>query len=199
MPDLAFLEKILYTEGMNNEFRPLEPVPVEDPPSDDPPVKRYPFRFSAAILALLIAGIALSIAGFGLTAWQFTGFLRGGDLSSVYEWLKYLILFFVSLMLLVLLASMLVRSEYVLTPQSLTIRFGLIRSRYPLKTIYSVHLFRGANKLAVYFDDFKTKYMVIVVKDIWYTDFIRSLIERNPRIGLSFSTAEEEEEFKKKK
>ena len=41
--------------------------------------------------------------------------------------------------------------------------------------------------------------MVIVIKDAYYDDFVRELIERNERIGFSFSTAEEENEFKKKK
>ena len=65
--------------------------------------------------------------------------------------------------------------------------------------MYSVHLFRGSNKLAVYFDDFKTKYVVIVVKEKWYDDFIKTLTARNERIAFSFSTAEEEEEVKRKK
>ena len=104
-----------------------------------------------------------------------------------------------SIALAVIIVAMLVRSEYVLTDKKLTLVFGLIRFGYELEKIRSVHLFKGANKLAVYFDDEKTRYMVIVIKDAYYDDFVRELIERNERIGFSFSTAEEENEFKKKK
>ena len=86
-----------------------------------------------------------------------------------------------------------------ITEKQLILQFGFIKQKYELKSIYSVHLFKGLNKLAVYFDDFKTKYTVVVVKDTWYDEFVKTLIERNPKIGFSFSTPEEEEEYKKKK
>lgn len=161
-------------------------------------VKKYPFRFSAAMLALFVAALALCAVGFGLTTWRFLRFLGDGA-DSVYTWIQYVILYFVSVALAVLIIAMLIRSQYVVTEKQLILQFGFIRTRYELKSIYSVHLFQGANKLAVYFDDFKTKYTVIVVKEIWYDDFIRTLTERRPSIGFSFSSAEEEEEFKNKK
>jgi len=79
------------------------------------------------------------------------------------------------------------------------IGFGFLRSRYPISSIASVHLFKGANKLAVYFENEKSKYMVIVIKDTLYETFAKDLISRGDRIAFSFSTAEEEEEIKKKK
>ena len=62
-----------------------------------------------------------------------------------------------------------------------------------------MHLFKGANKLVVYFEDAKSKYMAIVIKDTLYETFVKDLLSRSERIAFSFSTAEEEEEFKKKK
>lgn len=166
-------------------------------PKTEFPVKRYPFRFSAAMLILFCAALLLCVAGFALTTWRFLNFLADGA-NSVYGWIQYFILYFVSVFLAVLIAAMLVRSEYVITDKQLIQRFGVIRTKYEIKNIYSVHLFQGARKLAVYFDDFKTKYTVIVVKESWYSDFIKTLSERKPSIGFSFSGAEEEEELKKK-
>ena len=173
----------------------FSPVQTDEKPA---PVKRYPFKFSTLILVLCVLGLLCSAAGIALTTWQFAGFLQG-DLSSVYSWMKYLLLYLTSILLAVMLTAMLLRSQYVITEKQLVMQFGLIKSKYEIGQIYSVHLFRGAHKLAVYFDDFKTKYIVIVVKETWYDDFIRTLISRNERIGFSFSTAEEEENFKKKK
>lgn len=162
------------------------------------PDKKYPFKFSPLMTVLSVLGLLLCAAGIGLTTWQFVDFL-GGDISSVYEWLKYFLLYLVSVLLAVLITAMLIKSQYVVTERYLITQFGLIKSKYDLKTVYSVHLFRGSGKLAVYFDDFKTKYIVIVVKESWYDDFVKTIIARNERIAFSFSTAEEEAEIKRKK
>lgn len=151
------------------------------------------------MLAVLIVLLLLCAAGIGLTTWQFAGFVQSGDISSVYEWLKYLLLYFASILLGILVAAMLVKSQYVVSEKLLTMQFGLIRSKYEIKKIASVKLFRGSNKLTVYFDDFKTKYIVIVVKDVWYDEFVKSLIARNERIDYDFISPEEEQEWKKKK
>lgn len=171
------------------------------PPENAPeltPVKKYPFKFSGLMLALCILGIALSAAGVALTTWQFVRFL-GGDISSAYEWMKYILLYLVSILLAVLLTAMLICSQYVITEKQIVMQFGLIKQKYSIKNVYSVHLFRGARKLAVYFDDFKTKYIMIVVKEAWFDDFIQTLTARNERIAFTFSTPEEETEIKKKK
>lgn len=160
--------------------------------------KRYPFRFSALMLVCFSAGILLSALCFGLTLWRFLDFLKE-DIDSVYGWLQYLILFGVSLFFGVLIVSMLVRSQYVITEKFLITQFGIIRQKYEIKNVCSLHLYKGINKLAVYFDEYCSKYIVIVVKDVWYDDFIRTLLSIKPGIGFSFSTPEEEEEFKKKK
>ena len=94
---------------------------------------------------------------------------------------------------------MLIRSQYVLTEKELIVQFGIIRSRYEIRRIFSVCKLNGSGKLAVYFDDFKTKYSVIVVKEIWYDDFILALTARNERIAVDIVSAEEEKNNKKKK
>lgn len=162
------------------------------------PDETFRFKFSGTMLAVLCLLLALCAACIGLTTWQLIGFLSD-DISSVYGWLKYLILYLVSILLAVLVIAMLIKSQYVVTEKTLVTQFGLIRSRYELKNIYSVRLLRGSNKLAVYFDDYKTKYTIIVVKDIWYNDFVQALIARNPRIEFDYVTAEEEKNWKKKK
>lgn len=163
-----------------------------------PNLKKFPFRFSPLILAVLLVGLALCAAGFGLTTWQFLGFLDGGNLSSVYEWLKYILLYFVSLFLALVIVAMLIKSQYLITEKQLILQFGIIRSKYDLKKIYSIQHFRGSDRLTVYFDDFKSKYMIIVVKNSWYDDFVKTLLERNEKIAFDFVTAEEENNLKKK-
>ena len=162
------------------------------------PVKRYPFRFSPLITSVLALSLFLCAACFGLSLWQFLDFLRG-DLSSIYDWIKYALLFLVSIFGAVIVISMLCRSQYCLTEKELIMQFGIIKSRYEIKKIFSLQLLNGSKKLAVYFDDFKTKYMIIVVKEMWIDDFIKALLERKPGIEFSFSTAEDENQKPKQK
>ena len=178
-----------YTDGMNQT--PALPTAKNG-------VQRWKFRFTTPVKILLALGLALCAAGFALTTWQFVEFLRGGDLASAYEWIKFILLYLASTAIAVLIAALMIRSEYILTAKKLTLAFGLIRISNSLDTIATVHLFKGANKLAVYFDSEKTRYLVIVIRDTEYDSFIRALLARNERIGFSFSTAEEEEEAKKK-
>ncbi|MGN0822465.1 MAG: PH domain-containing protein [Candidatus Gallimonas sp.] len=156
-------------------------------------MKKYKFRFSGTMIVVFSLGLLLCAAGFVLNIVRFCN--QGAD--GVYEWMQYAILLFVSVFLSVLIVAMLVNSQYAITDKHLILRFGIIRTRYDLSEIASVHLFKGANKLAVYFRD--EKYTAIVVKPEWYDDFVKTLLERNEKIGFSFSTAEEEDELKKKK
>lgn len=156
-------------------------------------MKHYKFRFTNLILGLLWAALVLCVAGF---IWNIIRFMQTGA-ASVYEWLQYGILFFTTVFFAALIVSMFICSRYTITDKQLITQFGFIRSKYSIANITSVHLFKGAGKLAVYFND--NKYMVIVVKPEWYEEFIKELLQRNDKIGFSFSTAEEEEEIKKKK
>lgn len=163
----------------------------------DVAVKRYPFRFSKLMIFMFVLGLILSLLGFALTLWRFLRFLKDGQ-TSVYGWMQYIILFFVCVFLFAALLGILIRSQYLITGKRLILQFGFIRQKFEISSIYSVHLFKGLGKLAVYFDDFKTKYIIIVIKEELYDDFVQTLIERKPGIGFSFSTAEEEDEIKKK-
>lgn len=163
------------------------------------PVRHFPFRFTPLILALCVGGVLLCAASFGFSTWQFVDFVRTGDLTSPYEWIKYVLWYGASLALSAFIVSMLIRSRYTLDDDTLTVQFGFVKQRFAISKIYSVHLFRGAKKLAVYFDDFHTDYIGIVIAEEHWDEFVRALTERSPRIGFTFSTAEEEEQFKKKK
>lgn len=178
---------MLYTYGMDEPVRGAKTPPAV-----------FKFRFSPLMIALLCGLLALCAASFALTTWQFIGFLKG-DISSPYEWLKYILLYLVSVLLFILIAAMLIRSRYVVTDKELIQQFGLIKSKFALSKIYSVRRFQGTHKLVVYFDDFKSKFTVIVVKEAWYDEFVRALADRNTRITYDFTTAEEEQNWKNEK
>lgn len=161
------------------------------------PNAKFPFQFSVPILLALILLLLLCAAGFGLTLWQFLDFLKG-DVSSAWEWMKYLLMFLVCGLLFVLVVAMLIKSQYVITDKELILRFGFIKTHYALKKIRSVRHFLGSKRLAVYFDDMKNEYAVIVVKESWFDEFVKVLREKNEAIEFDFTTAEEEADWKKR-
>lgn len=165
------------------------------------PIKTYKFRFSPLMITVFALGIALCAACFALTSWQFIEFLGGkrGDMTLAWEWLKYLLLYIASILLAVLLIAMLIRSRYMITEKHLVTQFGIIFSKYEIKKIRSVCLTTGTKKLNVYFDDFKNRFITIVVKEEWYDDFIRTLTSVNDRIEFDFTSPENDKKENKKK
>ena len=156
----------------------------------------FRFRFSKMMFLVLGLLLLLCAGGFGLTIWQFLDFLKG-DIGSVWEWLKYCLMFLVCGLLFVLVVAMLIKSQYRITDKELILQFGLIKTRYEIKKIRSVRHFLGSGRLAVYFDDMKNQYAIIVVREKWFSEFVAALRERNEAIEFDFVTAEEENEKKK--
>ncbi len=159
--------------------------------------KRYPFCFSTLMLILFWAGLLLALAGFALTVWRFAAFLADGA-PSPYGWAQYAILFLIAIFLAALLASILIRSQYVIGDKFITLQLGFLRIRYPLKDLKHIHHFRGSNKLALYFEGEKPSYAAVVIPSSLFEGFVRELLARCPSADFSFSTPEEEDEEKKK-
>lgn len=153
------------------------------------------------MIVVFSAGIALCAACFFLTSWQFVEFAQGvrGDVTSAWEWIKYLLLYLASLSLAVLLIAMLARSRYLITEKYLVTQFGILFSKYEIKKIRSVCLTAGTNKLNVFFDDFKSRFITIVVKREWYDDFIRTLTSVNDRIEFDFTSPKSDSDETPKK
>ncbi len=112
--------------------------------------------------------------------------------------IKYILLYFVSVFLSLLLIAMLIRSRYIITERRLITQFGIIFSKYEIKKIRSVCLVSGTKKLNVYFDDFKSRFITIVVKEEWYYDFIKTLTSINEKIEFDFTDPENNDRKKKK-
>ena len=165
------------------------------------PIKVYKFRFTPLMTVVFVLGIVLCAACLGLTSWQFAEFIGGtrGDMTSALEWIKYVMLYFVSIFLAVLLIAMLVRSRYIVTQKQLITQFGVIFSKYDIKSIRSVELLGDTKKLNVYFDDFKNRFITIVVKEEWYDDFITTITSLNERIEFDFGSADNTHGGSKKK
>jgi hypothetical protein len=72
--------------------------------------------------------------------------------------------------------------------------FGLIKSKYQVDQIELITLDRTTNKLTVTF--INGEYIVIVVKQDWYNEFIEALLAANRKIEYSIISKEDEKDKK---
>lgn len=163
-----------------------------------PEKKVFRFRFSALLLTVMCVGLALCAACIALTTWQLIDFLSV-DGKNLYDWIKFSLMYFVAALLAVLLLAMLIKSQYVFTEKELVLQFGIVKSKYEIAKIYSAKLFKKSYRLVVYFDDFQTKFMNIVVREEWYEEFIKELGMRNEKILFDCVSEEEEKQYKNDK
>lgn len=159
-------------------------------------MKTYKFKFTKLTTTFIYIGIALAVIAFGVNT--FFVFRDGlGVDNPVYPILRYVLMYFVSVLLFVVLTSLLLSSYYVVDGKTLKTSFGIIKSKYDIEKIESVVLDRTTGKLSVFFTD--NNYIVIAVKEEWYEDFTDALLAANPKIEFSIKSKENtpDDEIKK--
>ncbi len=146
--------------------------------------------------AAIICGLVLAVAGFviNLVACIINGVKSAAD--PVYPILQYTLMFFVTIALFFILLSVLINSAYVIDGKYFKTKFGFVTSKYDIEQIETVTLDRKSNKLAVYFSN--DTFIVVVVKQDWYGDFVEALLAANPKIEYSIISLDKPEDGDKK-
>ena len=143
----------------------------------------------------MIFGLVLCVLGFGVNLYYCitNGVSHAAD--PVYPIMQYVLMFFVTVVLFALLLSILVNSAYVIDGKFFKTRFGFITSKYNVEKIENVTLDRKTNKLTVTFTS--GEFIVIVVKQEWYDEFITALLMANPKIEYTINPLENNDTDKK--
>lgn len=150
-------------------------------------MKKFNFKFSKTTLVFIYIGIALAVIAFGVNTYFV--FSQGvGSEDKVYPILRYVLMYFVAILLFVVLLSLKIASYYTVDEKYLKTSFGIIKSKYEIAKIETILLDRTNNKLSVYFED--KSFVVIVVKDEWYDDFTEALLKVKPAIEFSIKSKE---------
>lgn len=155
-------------------------------------MKTFKYKFTKLNTALIIAGIALCVVGFTINLVQCIKYGTASAADPVYPIIQYTIMFIVTVVLGSLLVSVLLFSEYVVDGKYFKTRFGFIVSKYDTEKIEVVTLDRKTNKLVVTFTD--NNYIVIVVKEEWYEEFVTALLGANPKIEYRIRSEDEKDE-----
>ncbi len=160
---------------------------------------KFRYKFSKPITALIYISIALCFVGVGINIFL----IITGDVKSaanpVYPIIQYTLMFLIPAVLLIILVSLLISSYYSIEDKYFKKSFGIIKSKYEISDIETVILDRTTNKLSVYFKN--NSFIVVVVKDEWYNEFIDALCKANRNISFSIKSKENsgDKDDKKKK
>ncbi len=146
--------------------------------------------------AFIWIGIALSVVAFAVNTYFVFAEGIGSAANAVYPVLRYALMYFVSVAAFVILLSLIISSHYQITGTKFKTSFGIIKSTYDIEKIESVVLDRKTNKLSVFFDD--KNFMIIVVKQEWYQDFIDELLKANNKIEYTINSKENDIDEEKK-
>ncbi|MDE7301104.1 MAG: hypothetical protein K2N47_02935 [Clostridia bacterium] len=158
-------------------------------------MKTFKYKFSNTQKALIILGIILSAVGFAINLTYCIVYGIDSAADPVYPILQYVLMFIVTIGLFVLLFSLLMNSAYIIDGKFFKTKFGIIVSKYDTQKIETVSLDRKSNKLSVVFDS--GNFIVIVVKQEWYNDFIEAILAANPKIEYSINSLENDGTDKK--
>lgn len=159
-------------------------------------MKTFKFKFTRLITTFIYVGIALAVIAFGVNLYFLITDGIKEAANIVYPIIQYTLMFFISVLLLVILVSLLVSSYYEVKDDYLKTSFGIIKSKYNISEIETILLDRETNKLTVHFKN--QNFIVIVVKPEWYNEFITAILEKNPRIEYTIRSKENSPDDEKK-
>ena len=144
-------------------------------------MKKFPFKYSALIIILLIAVSAIFGASAALNTVNAVNSAKIGVTETVFHGFLAILSF---AMFLFSVAAM-VFGNYSIKNGYLYCRFGILYSKTPIKDIFQLTEFKAMKKLVAYIAP--EKYTVIVVKEKYFTALFEELKKINPEIIYTFS------------
>ena len=158
-------------------------------------MKIFKYKFTRLLKALMVLGMVLCVVGFGINLFYCITNGASHAADPVYPIMQYVLMFFVTVVLFVLLLSIMVRSAYVIDGKYFKTRFGFIVSKYDVEKIENITLDRKTDKLTVTFKS--GEFIVIVVRQDWYEEFVTALLLANPKIEYKINSLENNDTDKK--
>ena len=140
--------------------------------------KTFLFKFKKSVVVLCILGILLCLAGIATSIWRLTT----EPLEGVTDFLQSPLLIGVCIFGLVVLISMLVKSQYVVDEKDLTVQFGIVKSKTPVSAITALELDKDTEKLSLYCGE---TFTVIAVNKSWNDEFVQAIQAVNPNVEYS--------------
>ena len=176
---LAFFAWACYNRAMKNERSNEKQV--------------FKFTLSMKMILLSILAIILSVAGIIVSSFRIA---RSGEINGFIEALQSPLLIFVCAACIVIVLSILIKSQYVIDGEHYTTQFGFIKSTFYIKDITALELDSDTKKLTIFIGE---QYSVLSLKAEWHDAFIKALRDVNTNIDFTFTLAQGETKKDNKK
>ena len=139
-------------------------------------MKTFKFKYSITVWILLSLVLCLSIGGLAWNVWGAIEYLGLDTTKMISSFLTSAL----CLLLAVVCASVMLFGKYVVGQGAFVCCFGLIKSKYDIKDITAIILFKKSNRLVMYFG--QKKYSVVLIDDSCYQDFVLAVREQNKEV-----------------
>lgn len=150
----------------------------------------FKITFSKIIYILAVAVFPLCGISVALSVYRIVNF----GITSFTDVLKYPFLILVSLFLIAVVVALLIKSQYVVKPNTLVVQYGFIKSSFDLKAVTSMTLDLTTNKLTIYTGE---QFLVLATDREWSETFIRAILDENPSIEYTYVFSEPENKKEK--
>ncbi len=149
--------------------------------------KQFKYQLTKTMIFLSIAVILLCGVGIAVSVYRITTF----GIHGFTDTLQSPFLIAVCIFCIVLVVSILIKSQYYVTKTDYVIQFGLIKSKFPIKDITALELNTETHKLTVFVGE---NFSVLSLNEKWRDEFIAALREVKPEISFTFTLADKPDE-----
>ena len=139
-------------------------------------MKKFKYNFTPLIWILLITGIAIAI----LTSVLNIVYIIDATNKDIPINASRIIAILVAFIFMAFIIVVIANSSYEITNLELKTKLGFITSGYKLKDIKEIVLFTKSKRLSLIFKD--EEFTNIVIKQMQYDDFIKTLKQKAPHI-----------------
>ena len=146
---------------------------------------RFPFRFSKLIICLSILAICLCFAGGGISVYRIVKY----GIDDLQQVLQGPFLILVCIFGIVVLTSLLIKSEYSLTKTHFTSSFGVIKSKVEMAKITSIVCDYAQNKIILYTGE---EFVVLLLLKNDVERFSKTMTEYASHVEIRYVFADEE-------
>ena len=142
--------------------------------------KCFKYQFTPTLIVLSIAVFVLCLSGMAVSIYRIVKF----GVNGFTEGLKSPLLIAICIFCIVLMISVLAKSQYIVDEQYYTTQFGFIKSKFPIKDVTKLELNTDTQKLTVYVGE---QFSVLSLSPTWNDEFIAAIREVNPNIEFTFT------------
>ncbi len=145
-------------------------------------MKKYKFSYSAPVLLLIFAGMAVSVASIVFNVLR----IVNNTSPTTYNYISLITVALVCVGYLVLSVSMLVNSYYAIDDKYFILRWGILKNRLEIKSMTRVLLDSERRRLTVFYNE--DNYFVVKSATIPFPDLVAALREVNKKIVFDFAS-----------